>query len=265
MRLLEAPRRGGRQRAFLLEVDRDPVRVEQRGDVLDRGLERVSERQARDRLTDNRQERPAPLELHGQLARAARGTQGMGGTNCEAGNRCELLRCAAGSIEKLEDADRRLTESKHDERSLGQLVHRGRLLVEHDRLGGSGRRREVGRPGVQTVEDDAFRRQQPEQRSVRLGGHRRDPRDMSAGLPLVRGGGKRVACELEDRTRRSVASLVAAELGREQGEIGREGRELPLRRVEFALVTKQLEHAELPVRRVELNGDRRRSGAEQLA
>ena len=56
----------------LAEIDGDAVGAEQLGDALDRRVERVRERQPRDRLADDRQQRAAPLELEAGLAGALR-------------------------------------------------------------------------------------------------------------------------------------------------------------------------------------------------
>ena len=95
---------GDREPSLLAEVDGDPARVEQRADALDRGVERVREREARDRLADDGEERPAALELADRLARAPRRAQRVRGAHREAGQPVELRRqrCTAAREPKLQ-------------------------------------------------------------------------------------------------------------------------------------------------------------------
>ena len=95
------------------EVDRHALDAEQLRDPLDRGLERVRERQPRDRLADDGEQRARPLEL--EAASPARGRRrGARAPRARANARqplqLVLVRRGAVRVEELERADRRRAE-----------------------------------------------------------------------------------------------------------------------------------------------------------
>ncbi len=74
------------------EVDGHPVDAEQFGDSLDGRLERVRDGQLRSRLHDHLEQRPRPLELEREEARALAGAQRVRRANSERREVRELLR-----------------------------------------------------------------------------------------------------------------------------------------------------------------------------
>ena len=130
----------------LSEVDRRPFRAEQLADPVDRGLEGVGERELCDRLSHDREQRLAPLELLREVARALAQPHGVGGTGPERREPRELV--GAGLVSRLKDetqaADRWLAEPDEHDTVLERhaAVSREQLVpVSHRR----GRIREIRR------------------------------------------------------------------------------------------------------------------------
>ncbi len=96
----------------LEQIDREPLGVEQLGDPLDRGLQCVGERELRDRLTDDGNQRPAALQLDRLPARLLARTQCVG-CSCRKHRQSveHLVRRDDGRLEpELQHAEGRLAE-----------------------------------------------------------------------------------------------------------------------------------------------------------
>ena len=168
-------------------------------DALDRRLQRVRERELRDRLAHDGEQRPAALELEPGVAGALGGAQGVGGPDREARELLDavLVRRPAGRKPNLERAEHGLSElERHDgcgsasvdgdpARLLDDRVRgSGELRVGHDRPVGAG---DLERPVTEP----------PDERRVAAGGDRRKARDARRS-PVVGGnGGERVAGDVE--------------------------------------------------------------------
>ena len=103
---------GGIQTAVLAEVDRQPVGVEQLGHPLDRRLERMGERELRNRLAHHGEQRACALELERDSARTGAGAERMRRAHAERRECRELWLCrlVPGCEEKLQRADGRLAQ-----------------------------------------------------------------------------------------------------------------------------------------------------------
>ena len=86
--------------------------AEELGHPVDRGLERVGERELRDRLADDGEERPRPLELGGEDARAGARAQRVRRADAERGEPAEelLRRRLVAAEQELKRPDGRLSE-----------------------------------------------------------------------------------------------------------------------------------------------------------
>ena len=74
------------------EIDGDPLHAEQLGDALDRGLERVRDRELSRRLHDHLEQRPRALELEREQPRPLAGAQRVSGADAERREPRQLLR-----------------------------------------------------------------------------------------------------------------------------------------------------------------------------
>ena len=122
----------------LSEVDRCPVGPEQLTDPVDRRLEGVRKRQLGDCLPDDRQQRPATLELLRQVARPLARPDRMRGAGAEGRQPRELVRARLVSRveDKAEATDARLAEPDEHDASVERhaSVPREQLVrVPHDR------------------------------------------------------------------------------------------------------------------------------------
>ena len=127
----------------LAEVNGETIRVEQLGDARDRRLERMRERELRDRLADDREQCTRPVELTGKPARTHARTQRMGGADAKGGKHCEvfLARREPSGEEQLQSPDRRLTELQGGS---DVPVRIGEALYLFDRHGPPARERPLG-------------------------------------------------------------------------------------------------------------------------
>ena len=100
--------------SVLPEVDREPLDAEQLADAHNRGLERVRERQLRDRLPDDTEEGARAVELGRHRPCASAGAQRLRGANAKRPEPVELVLGwrMLRREEQLERADRRVTELK---------------------------------------------------------------------------------------------------------------------------------------------------------
>src|SRR5581483_11581339 len=94
------------------EIYRHPLDVEQLGDAVDRGLERVRERQLGGRLADDGEQRARPLELELELARASAGAQHVSRAHTEGREPPEVRGAGLGALreQELEEPDGRFAE-----------------------------------------------------------------------------------------------------------------------------------------------------------
>ena len=251
MRPLDAPARGNDGLPVLAEIDGDAVGAEELRDTLDRGVERVGERQPRDRLADHGQQRAAPLELEPGLAGALRRTEGVRGANGEARElgAAVIVGRAARREPELERAERRLAELHGDGVSLAALaaLRERPLLLDGQPRGGL----QLGVRLDLTVSSFDLERpgtHAPDERRFRSGGERCQAGDTPCRALVVRDGGERVAGDVQGAgalpARREP---VVAEVGRECGQIGRERRDEHRLVGERPTATNELQH---PRRRV---------------
>ena len=254
VRALQAPLGRGRQPFALPEVDGDVPARGQLRDPLDGGLERVRERETRDRLTHDGKDRlrapqgesdelgaPGPAESHRRAGREARQEVGL------------RLGCSFRE-DQLERPGRRLTERDDDrvldardpgfaptgfERGLNALrrpVERARIALEA--VCGEERR---GNVSFHAPEED-------EAGAARLG---RQADDLLGELALVGSCGKRVADQLEREARALGLGRGAPDpvdkLERNPDLSCREPRERPFARGEALRVAVKLEGRNGPV------------------
>src|SRR5581483_5946209 len=92
------------------EIYRHPLDVEQLGDAVDRGLERVRARQLGGRLADDGEQRARELEL--ELARASAGAQHVSRAHTEGCEPPEVRGAGLGALreQELEEPDGRFAE-----------------------------------------------------------------------------------------------------------------------------------------------------------
>jgi hypothetical protein len=197
---------GGREQpSVLAEVDADLVDLQELGDSLDGRLERVRERETGDRLADDLEERPRPLEIELERARPVRRLQRVRGARRESGERRQIVgvRHRFRRVEELQRRERRLAERKGGDvlqRSGQRLLagDRGRPpRLEHlarDRGGGgqcsldlADARQPLGHVAGDAPQDTAAR-------TGRLGG---DPHGLVPGAAHVAAGRECLARELE--------------------------------------------------------------------
>src|SRR5439155_13156848 len=110
VRACQAEARRRQEAIFLAQIDREALRVEQLADTCHRGWERMGERKLRDRLSDDGEQRAAPLERELDRSCVHSRAQGVRRTDAERGKRRQIAvtRLAVGSEEELERTDRRL-------------------------------------------------------------------------------------------------------------------------------------------------------------
>ena len=108
----ETASRGGVQPAVLAQVDADLLDLQQLRDALDRRLERVREREARDRLADHLEQRARAVELELDVGGALGGAERMRRAGRERGERRQvgLGRDELLAVEQLQRGERRLAE-----------------------------------------------------------------------------------------------------------------------------------------------------------
>ena len=168
-------------------------------DALDRRLQRVRERELRDRVADDGEQRPAALELEPGVAGALGGTQGVGGPDGEAGELLHpvLVRRPADRKTNLERAQHGLAELERHDRyrsasfdgdSAGLFDDRvrrsGELCVGHDRPVGAG---DLERPVTEP----------PHDRGVAARRDRRKARNSRRSTVVGGNGGEGVAGDVE--------------------------------------------------------------------
>ena len=228
---------------FLRQVDRDAIRVEEMCDALDRGLERVGERELRDRLADDGEERAAALELEpgvaGQFGRAQR----MRGADGEARELLDhvLVRRSAGRKANLKRTERRLAELKRHDLCGRPTVDRDRVgLLDHGVCSPGERFVGHDRP-IRAGDLERLVAQPPDDRSVTTGRNRREPRQPRRGGVLRGERGERIADDSEGAVASRSHRDAAVEPGCEPGELGRDRREPQLVRVERRTATRELD------------------------
>ena len=131
---------------LLTQVHRKPIGGEQLPDARDCRLERVRERQLRDRLAYDREEGTCTPELELDCACVHARAQGVSCTHAECGQRCELRVAGFRSraVEELQHADRRLPERKgrrpgRSTRRSGDALHGRRMPSDEGSLRGGPR------------------------------------------------------------------------------------------------------------------------------
>ena len=114
MRAGQAASRGGLEPVVLHEVDGEPLHREQLLDARHSSLERVGERQLRDCLPDDRQQRLRALELVGERPAALACTEGVRRPHSEGGQARQERPVGVGLFgeDQLQGPERRLAELK---------------------------------------------------------------------------------------------------------------------------------------------------------
>ena len=105
-------------------------------DALDRRLQRVRQRELRDRLADDGEQRPAALELEAGVAGSFGGAERVGGANREARKLLEpvFVRFATGREPDLQRAEHRLAELQRHDVSRSALLDGDHALLLDDRM-----------------------------------------------------------------------------------------------------------------------------------
>ena len=214
----------------------------------------MRERELRDRLADDRQERARALELDREgaapLARAQR-VRGANGEGCEPREH-EIVGLALGLEEELERAERRLAELQGGERAavaepldLDRPCLRLGALYRLQRDRGRGRARGAG----EGRKHRPVRLVAPEQAGSGPRRLARERRNLICGPRLVGARRQRVAGELQ-QVRRGRAHAVAAAVGpsRKRDLVRCRARERALALVEGLLTAHQLERPDHVVR-----------------
>ena len=195
-----------RQPSLVAQVDGEPLGAEELGHPLDGRLQRVCERELRDRLADDGQKCSGPLQLLRQRSGPFAGAERVRGPHAEGREARELVlrRGVVGCEEQLERAHRRLAE---EDRRRGLRPEerldrdRPRILERARRRSAGGRDRGLGLADAERA--DELRSlvflavRPPEERRLRahrLGG---EPCHLLGRPQLVGPGGERLARELE--------------------------------------------------------------------
>ena len=178
----------------LEQVNGEPLRPEKLGDAVDRGLERVGERELRDRLADHRDESPAALQFDRLLMRPLA--------------RAQRVRRPRGKrrqrVEHIVGRHRRLLEPELEDPDLWlpelQDPGAGCDRERHPAGKGSG---DLGRIGI--VDAEQARRawpqvvvEPPDDGAAGVGRLGRQPGDLLGGAPLLETRGERVAAEAQE-------------------------------------------------------------------
>ena len=247
VRPLDASARRDDRPAILTEIDGDAVGAEQLGNALDRRVERVREGQASDRLADDRQQCPAPLELEPGLTGALRRTERVRGADGEAGElrACPLVRRAARRKAQLQRADRRLAQLQRHRLALAPVAaHRHRPLLLLD-----GRARDGLEPRIRldramaTLGLELSATQAPHERCFRSCSDHGEPGDAPGGALVVGDGGERVSGDVQGTgALTSRRAPVLAESCGEPGQVGCESRDERRLALERPAAAHELEH-----------------------
>ena len=137
MRPLDALAGGHGHAAVLAEVDGDAVGAEHLTETLERGVERVRQRQPGDGLADDGEQRAASLELEARVTRTFGRAERVSCADGEARepNEAAFVRAATGSEPELQHPERWLAELKRDELSVPAVaLHRHRAVLVEDPL-----------------------------------------------------------------------------------------------------------------------------------
>ena len=199
MRTVEPAARGRGDLFTVGQVDGDAIGVEQVRDALDHRLEGVRERELRDRLAEDREQRATALELEPGIVGQLRRPQHMGGADGEARELLDSVpaRRSSGREPNLEHAEDRSAElERHQLCRRGRAGNRragllddgvrrqGELVVDHDRPVGAGHLERLSA-------------QAPHDRRIASGGDGREPGDTRRGAVLGREHGQGVARDIE--------------------------------------------------------------------
>ena len=116
----EVTRRRRVETVAVAEVDGDPLDAEQFRDVRDRRVERVRERQLRNRLAEHVQQRPGPIQLDGERTGTLARAQALRRPHAEGCQPAQLalVRCGVVGEQQLEGAERRFAEPQRREQTL---------------------------------------------------------------------------------------------------------------------------------------------------
>jgi hypothetical protein len=232
---------------LLGEVHRQPAGAEKLRHMLDRGVECVRERELRDRLADDRQERAGALELDRQRPPPLARTQCVGRAHGEDAQTPEqrVVRAYALGEQELQRALRRLSELQRHQRAVLERLQRERAgtatrapdRIEPDR----GLEVAAGERG----QDGALRLVPPHQAGARAGGLGGERGDLVGGTRLVRAGGEGVAGQPEQVGRRDRGAVAVAEGAARQRDLvcGRR-RQAPIALAEPPAPAQELERAD---------------------
>ena len=245
---------------ILTQVDSGPAGAEQLRDTLDRRIERVRQRQTRDRLAHHRQERPAAFELQREVVCPLDRAQRVRRPHREAREPGEVVaveRAPAGETQ-LQGPERRLAERQghgHTGARIAGDRGRNRLVDEQPR-----------RPLEVPIQQDIIRLQRARRADRLQFGPTHPPDECPVGSRcvdckpgdarrrvLVLGHrGERVAGDIESARRVERAGrAVVAQPHREPGEISGEGSNSFTLAVEHLAATGELERPRVAVGPVE--------------
>ena len=239
------------------EVDGHPADVEQLGDALDRGLERVRDGELRRRLHDHLEQRPRALELERELARPLAGAQRVCGAHAERREPRELfrLRLLSRRMEQLQNAQRRASQRQRG-RDRAILWQPGGLCADRPRFGERPLGDLAGRPEIggcvdapRRCGDEPFFAALPEDGGRRPGDAGGEANHLGRGVFLLHRDRERLTRQLERGTRERGDVAVDCESAEE--ESGLRGAQLgaePLLRAERLAGTEQFERDGVPVR-----------------
>ena len=227
----------------LRQVDRDAISVEEVCDALDRGLERVRERELRDRFADDGEECAAALELEPGVAGELGRTQRVCGPHGEARELLDRLLVGrpARREPNLERAESRLAELERDHVWGGPVAEGVPVGLLDDSARGPGELFVCDDRPVRARDLEHAVAQPPDGRGNTTGRDRCEPRHPCRSSIVGRQRGERVADDADGAV--SSGSRGAAFQSRGQpGELGRGRREPQLIRIERRAAAGELEH-----------------------
>ena len=216
--------------------------------MLDRRVERVGERELRDRLADDRQQRARALELDRERLPPFAGAQRVGGADGEDAEPVEqrVARVRLVGEQQLQRALRRLAElQRHDGAAFLQRLDRERAGHVARAADGVERDRRRKRRARERGQHRALLLVAPDDAGARAGRLGRERRHLVGGAGLVGAGRQRVAGEAEQvgRSGGRAASVAEGPPGERDLVGGREG-ERALALDELAPAAKQLQRAD---------------------
>jgi hypothetical protein len=228
--------RGRRQPVALArQVERDARGVEQLGDEIDGGLERVREGELGGRLADDGEQRARAVELERERLGARARPEGMRGADAEGGQAGELLRArlVVRLEQQLQQPDGRPAERQADGDPAAAGEVGGLQRLDRPALGerGVGERAHAGEAGVGLEPEPPRRRQLavrlqlPDDADRRADGGGGDARHLGGGVRRVERRRERLAGELE-RGPRQLGGRAVAVRERAQDERDVAGGEL---------------------------------------